>query len=385
MRATRSRRTTSADVKRIASMPRTPVEQAHRLLEARPLARRQVDLARIARDHHLGAFADAGQEHLHLHAGRVLRLVEDDEGVRQRAPAHEGERRDLDHAGVEVALHLGLRQHVVERVVERAQVGIDLLAHVARQEAQPLARLHGRARQHDAVDQPALEALRGVGDGEIGLAGARGPDAEHQIDALQGLDVGALHRRARGDDAAARADLGEPVDGRGVVAGVAQQAVDVAGSDVLALADARVELFQHVARGLAGRGRPGQRHDVAVGLRLDAEPLLQQRQMSVVFAEQPVQVPVVLEGHDHARLRSSELLAQACRRWPSNASQVAGLLENPSIRRICSSHPSTNGSLPASGRRSTRPARARRRDYWVRAPAIATSTMRPSREESAVA
>ena len=37
------------------------------------------------------------------------------------------------------------RQHVVERVVERPQIGIDLLAQVARQEAQPLAGLDRRA------------------------------------------------------------------------------------------------------------------------------------------------------------------------------------------------------------------------------------------------
>ena len=62
--------------------------------------------------------------------------------------------------------------HVVERVVERPQIGIDLLAHVAGQEAEPLAGLDRRPRQDDAVDLPALEQLRGVGDRELGLAGA---------------------------------------------------------------------------------------------------------------------------------------------------------------------------------------------------------------------
>ena len=109
---------------------------------------------------------------------------------------------------------------------------------------------------------------------------------------------------------------------------MAQQAIDVAGADVLALADARIELFQHLARRLAGGRRARQRHDVAMGLRLDAEPLLQQRQMSVVFAEQPIEMPVVLEGHDQTRLLSPELLAQPGSRWPTNASQVAGLLAN---------------------------------------------------------
>ena len=47
------------------------------------------------------------------------------------------------------------RQHVVQRVVERAQVGIDLLAQVAGQEAQPLAGLDRGTRQDDAVDLAA--------------------------------------------------------------------------------------------------------------------------------------------------------------------------------------------------------------------------------------
>ena len=46
----------------------------------------------------------------------------------------------------EVALDLLRRQHVVESVIERTQVGIDLLAHVARQEAEPLAGFDGGTR-----------------------------------------------------------------------------------------------------------------------------------------------------------------------------------------------------------------------------------------------
>ena len=42
--------------------------------------------------------AEARQEHAHLLARRVLRLVEDDEAVVERAAAHERERRDLDRA-----------------------------------------------------------------------------------------------------------------------------------------------------------------------------------------------------------------------------------------------------------------------------------------------
>ena len=94
----------------------------------------------------------------------------------------------------EAALDLVGRHHVVERVVERAEIGIDLLAHVAGQEAEPLAGLDRRARQDQAVDGAALEHRGGVGDGEIGLAGAGRADAEDQLGAIEGADVGVLHR-----------------------------------------------------------------------------------------------------------------------------------------------------------------------------------------------
>src|SRR5438270_5727740 len=63
-----------------------------------------VDLGDVTRDDHLGAEADSRQEHLHLLGGGVLGLVEDDEAVVERAPAHESERRHLDGAALEEAV-----------------------------------------------------------------------------------------------------------------------------------------------------------------------------------------------------------------------------------------------------------------------------------------
>ena len=114
---------------------------------------------------------------------------------------------------------------------------------------------------------------------------------------------------------------GRLVGRRCVVGGVAQQSVDVAGADVLALADTGVELLQHLAGCRTCASRSGQRDDVAVRLRDDAETVLEKRQMAVVFAQQPVQMPVVLEGHNDACLLRFELLAQARYRWPACASQ----------------------------------------------------------------
>jgi hypothetical protein len=49
-------------------------------------------------------------------------------------------------------------EHLVQRVVQRAQVGIDLLGEVAGQEAELLAGLHRRAHQDDALHRFWLSA-----------------------------------------------------------------------------------------------------------------------------------------------------------------------------------------------------------------------------------
>src|SRR5512146_3435165 len=56
------------------------------LQQSRLLAVREIDLRLVAGDHGARVHAQTREEHLHLHAGRVLRLVEDDEGIRQGAP-----------------------------------------------------------------------------------------------------------------------------------------------------------------------------------------------------------------------------------------------------------------------------------------------------------
>ena len=97
---------------------------------------------------------DARQEHLHLLDGGVLRLVHDDERVVQRAAAHVGERRDLDDVPLDELAHALDAEELVQRIVDRTQVGVDLLHHVARQEAQALAGL-------DRPGAPARAVARG--------------------------------------------------------------------------------------------------------------------------------------------------------------------------------------------------------------------------------
>ena len=142
--------------------------------QARILLAGQVDLGDVAGDHHPGVEAQPGEEHLHLLGAGVLGLVEDDEAVVERAAAHEGQRRDLDHPALEVLGDpLGV-EHVVQGVEQRPQVGIDLGHQVTGQEAEALARLDGGTGEDDPVDLPAAERGGGERDGEERLAGRAG-------------------------------------------------------------------------------------------------------------------------------------------------------------------------------------------------------------------
>jgi hypothetical protein len=175
-------------------------EELLRLAQSGGLPLRQIHLRDVAGDDRARAESDAGQEHLHLLGGRVLRLVEDDERVVQRAAAHEGDRRDLDDSALEELGGLLVPQDVVERVVERPQVRIDLLDHVARKEAQPLPRLDRGPGQHDPLDLLLQERRGRHGHGEVSLAGAGRPDREDQVVPVDRLDVEPLFDVAGGDD-----------------------------------------------------------------------------------------------------------------------------------------------------------------------------------------
>ena len=119
--------------------------------------------------------------------------------VVQRAAAHEGERRHLDHAALHVRVQLVRVEHVVEGVEERAQVRVDLREHVARQEAEPLAGLDGRAREDDAADLPVGERGDGERHREVRLARAGRADPEGHRALADRVDVALLRHRLRRD------------------------------------------------------------------------------------------------------------------------------------------------------------------------------------------
>src|SRR5208282_2890935 len=77
----------------------------------------QVDLGDVTSDHGLGIKSQAGDEHLHLLGGGVLRLVEDDERIVESASTHEGDGSDLDDIFFEIAFDALRLEHVEEGVI----------------------------------------------------------------------------------------------------------------------------------------------------------------------------------------------------------------------------------------------------------------------------
>ena len=266
----------------------------------------QVDLAGVAGDDDPRAEAEAGEEHLHLLGRGVLRLVEDDEGVVERPAAQERQRGDLDGAGGEqLGDRLGV-DHVVQRVVERAQVGVDLLAERAGQEPEPLPRLDGRAAEDDPVDLLGLQRLHGLGHREVGLAGAGRADAEGDRALVDGLDVALLVDRLGPDRATA---VGQDVEaqhvGRALLRLGAQHLddpLDRLAGDALAGADQRHDLVEE-ALGDGDLGRlAGERDPVAADVDAGVEGPLDQPEVLVSRAQDRHHVDAV--GDDHGVGRS---------------------------------------------------------------------------------
>ena len=120
-----------------------------------------------------------------------------------RAAPHVRQGRDLDRAGGDQAGDRVGVEHVVQGVVERAQVRVDLLVQGAGQESQPLPRLHRGPGQDDPVDLLGLQRLDRLGHGQVGLAGAGRADGEHDRVLVDGVRVALLVQRLGPDGAAA--------------------------------------------------------------------------------------------------------------------------------------------------------------------------------------
>ena len=224
------------------------------------LRRDAVDLALTLREHAEDRgwpSVASGHEVAHAeHADRAPAERGHDELVdRLGAATHECQRRDLDLPALQ-CLGDALRvEHVVQGVEQRAQVRIDLRHEIARQEAQALAGLDGRAREDDPVDLAAAQRGGGQRDGQEGLARTRRADAERDRPAPDGVDVALLVDRLRRDLARAVTpdDVVEDL-GRGrVLVERAGDGRDRPGGDLVALLDELGQLLHDGRGGLHGR------------------------------------------------------------------------------------------------------------------------------------
>src|SRR5437867_111138 len=141
----------------------------------------KVDLRFIARHDRFRTVAEAGEEHEHLFGGRVLRFVQDDERVVQRASAHVGQGRHFDGAALHVLLDFLSREHIMECVVERTEIGSDLFVEIAGQKTERLTGFDSGPGQNDTRNLFLLERLHGHSHGEVGLASACRADAKGHI------------------------------------------------------------------------------------------------------------------------------------------------------------------------------------------------------------
>ena len=278
------------------------LELGDRVVEPRVDPARQIGLIGVAADHHPTAHPEPGQKHLHLRGGGVLGFVEDDERVAKGAPAHERDRRDLDFARCDPPLDLLGREHVIERVVDRPQIRIDLFLHVAGKEAEPLARLDRGTRQDQPVDLAGDQHRHRLRHREIGLARPRRAQGEDHVVAGQRLHILSLDRRARDDRLLARADhdlgrRGDLVVDDPVERGLRRhpdQRLDRRGIDVMPLVEPVVEPHQHVARARRRLGLALDHHAIAARRDMHPKPVLDRHQVAVVIPEQrPEQIGLV--------------------------------------------------------------------------------------------
>ena len=167
-------------------------DHLHRLHQPRGAAKREIDLRHVTGDDRLRSEAEAGEEHLHLFGRGVLRLVQDHERVVERAAAHERERRHFDRAAFEILLGLLDVEHVVERVVQRAQVGVHFLLQIAGQEAKLLAGFDGGPREDDAAHLLREQVAHRLRHRKIRLAGAGRADPEHDVVLVDGFEIAPL-------------------------------------------------------------------------------------------------------------------------------------------------------------------------------------------------
>src|SRR6266704_1604916 len=84
-------------------------------------------------------------------SSRPLRRVKNDEGIIERAPAHESNGSNFNDVLFQLAVYLLRVEQIVERIVEGPQIGINFFLQGTRQKTQALAGFDRGAGKNDPV------------------------------------------------------------------------------------------------------------------------------------------------------------------------------------------------------------------------------------------
>jgi hypothetical protein len=181
--------------------------------------------------------------------------------------------------------------HFIERVIERAHVGIDFLLQRAGKKAEALAGFDGRTRKDDAIDFFGEQRGNRHGYGEICFSRAAGTDGEDHVVALDIFHVealvGAFGRDIFFAEAARTRFAAEDGMQRrlGIFGGHAEQGFHLAVVHRAAGADQAIVFIEDAHGALDLRGIAFDQKAVVVDLRRDLEGGFQQFQIFVERAE----------------------------------------------------------------------------------------------------
>src|SRR5690625_2107919 len=154
----------------------------------------QVGLGDISGDDGAAIEADLGQQHVRLGIGGVVRLIENDKSVAECASSQIGQWSNFYSILAQMKLWFVMIDPLFQRIIERAEIGINLLFQVSRQKSPIYTRFDGRPGQNDLLDLPAFQSPYGKSHGSVGLSGTRWTDGKQDIVFFRSTDEGALAR-----------------------------------------------------------------------------------------------------------------------------------------------------------------------------------------------
>jgi len=149
------------------------------LHQAAALALRQVNLRHISRNNRLRAIPDTGQKHFHLLRCRILRFIQNDKRIIQRASAHICQRGNLNQTLFHVFHEIFRAHDFIQRIIQGTQIGVYLLLQISGQKAQLFPRFNGRTGQDNAVHLVIFKGSNRHCHCQIGFPCTGRANAEH--------------------------------------------------------------------------------------------------------------------------------------------------------------------------------------------------------------